>query len=127
MKKCYLESEFTSWWVLSQKIQPSQSSWEGKLAELWRTPWSFPEQYLSKLQSWGSFNLWVQACSGFPGGSDGKQSAHSRKPGFNPKVGKISRGGCGSPLQYSCLENPMNSRQEEPGGPWGCKESDKSK
>ena len=53
------------------------------LAELWRTPWSFPEQYLSKPQIWGSFNLWVQACSGFRGGSDGKQSDHSRRPGFN--------------------------------------------
>ena len=31
MEKCYQKSEFTSWWVLSQKIQPSQSSWEGKV------------------------------------------------------------------------------------------------
>ena len=29
--------------------------------------------------------------------------------------------GNGNPLQYSCLENPMNNR---PGGPQGCKESD---
>ena len=38
------------------------------LAEVWRTPGNFPEQCLSKLQSWGSFNLWEQACSGFCGG-----------------------------------------------------------
>ena len=27
---------------------------------------------------------------------------------FNPWVGKIPRGGNGNPLQYSCLENPMD-------------------
>ena len=27
------------------------------LAELWRIPWSFPEQYLCKPPSWVSFNL----------------------------------------------------------------------
>ena len=54
------------------------------LAELWRTPCSFPEQCLSKPQRWGSFNLWEQACSSFHGSSDDKQSAHSRRPGSNP-------------------------------------------
>ena len=29
--------------------------------------------------------------------------------------------GNGNPLQYSCLENPMNGGDY---GPWGCKESD---
>ena len=28
--------------------------------------------------------------------------------GFDPWVGKIPGGGHGSPLQYSCLENPMD-------------------
>ena len=31
MEKCYQKSEFTSWCVLSQQIQPSQSSGEGKV------------------------------------------------------------------------------------------------
>ena len=36
---------------------------------------------------------------GFPGGSDGKESAcNEGDPGE----------GNGNPLQYSCLENPMN-------------------
>ena len=37
--------------------------------------------------------------------------------------GRSPGGGNGNPLQYSCLENPMD---EEPGGysPWGHKESD---
>ena len=28
--------------------------------------------------------------------------------GFNPWIGKIPGGGHGNPLQYSCLENPMD-------------------
>ena len=30
------------------------------------------------------------------------------RPGFDPWVGKIPREGNGNPLQYSCLENPMD-------------------
>ena len=31
-----------------------------------------------------------------------------RRHGFNPWVGKIPGEGTGKPLQYSCLENPMD-------------------
>ena len=31
-----------------------------------------------------------------------------RDSGFNPWVGKIPEGENGNPLQYSCLENPMD-------------------
>ena len=45
---------------------------------------------------------------GFPGGSDGKESAcQYKRPRFNPWVGKIPGEGNGNPFQYSCLENPM--------------------
>ena len=46
---------------------------------------------------------------GFPGGSDSKESAFNEgDPGSIAGLG-ISRGeGNGNPLQYSCLENPMN-------------------
>ena len=41
--------------------------------------------------------------------SDGKKSAHSvRDPGLIPESGRSPGGGHGSPLQYSCLENPMD-------------------
>ena len=33
-----------------------------------------------------------------------------RRPGFDPWVGKIPGEGNGSPLQCSCLENPMDRR-----------------
>ena len=42
-------------------------------------------------------------------GSDGKESACSvGDPGSIPGLGRCPRGGCGDPLQYSCLENPMD-------------------
>ena len=45
---------------------------------------------------------------GFPGGLDGKESAcNLGDPGLIPGSGR-SREGTGNPLQYSCLENPMD-------------------
>ena len=49
----------------------------------------------------------------FPGGSDGKASAYNAgDPGLIPVWGRFSGEGNGIPLQYSCLENPMD------GGAW---------
>ena len=45
----------------------------------------------------------------FPGGSDGKASACCvGDPGSIPGLGRSSGEGNGNPLQYSCLENPMD-------------------
>ena len=45
----------------------------------------------------------------FPGGSDGKVSAYNAEdPGSIPGSGRSPREGNGNPLQYSCLENPMD-------------------
>ena len=45
----------------------------------------------------------------FPGGSDGKASAYNAgDPGSIPGLGTSSGEGNGKPLQYSCLENPMD-------------------
>ena len=47
-----------------------------------------------------------------PGGSDGKESAYNMgDSGSTPGSGRSPGEGNGNPLQYSCLENPM-----EPGG-----------
>ena len=44
-----------------------------------------------------------------PGGSDGKASACSAgDPGLIPGLGRSPGEGNGNPLQYSCLENPMD-------------------
>ena len=46
---------------------------------------------------------------GFPGGSDGTESAcNAGDPGSVPGVGRSPGGGNGHPLQYSCLENSMD-------------------
>ena len=46
---------------------------------------------------------------GFPGGSDGKASACSAGDlGLTPGLGRSPGEGSGSPLQYSCLEKPMD-------------------
>ena len=48
-----------------------------------------------------------------PCGSDGKASAYNAgDPGSIPGSGRSSGEGNGNPLQYSCLENPMD------GGAW---------
>ena len=47
--------------------------------------------------------------SGFCGGSDSKESACNEKDlGLIPGLGDPPGGGHGNPLQYSCLENPMD-------------------
>ena len=49
----------------------------------------------------------------FPDGSDGKASVcNAGDPGLIPGLGRSPGEGNGSPLQYSCLENPMD------GGAW---------
>ena len=46
---------------------------------------------------------------GFPGGSDGKESAcHAADLGLIPGLGRSPGEGNGYPLHYSCLENPMD-------------------
>ena len=45
----------------------------------------------------------------FPGGSGGKASAYNvGDPGSIPGSGRSPGEGNGNPLQYSCLENPMD-------------------
>ena len=45
----------------------------------------------------------------FPGGSDGKSSVYNvGDPGLSPGLGRSPGEGNGNPLQYYCLENPMD-------------------
>ena len=49
----------------------------------------------------------------FPGGSGGKVSAYNAgDPGLIPGSGRSPGEGNGNPLQYSCLENPMDGGAE---------------
>ena len=46
---------------------------------------------------------------GLPGSLDGKASAYNAgDPGWIPGSGRSPVEGNGNPLQYSCLENPMD-------------------
>ena len=46
---------------------------------------------------------------GFPGGSVGKESiCNAGDPGSISGLGRSAGEGTGNPLQYSCLENPMD-------------------
>ena len=46
---------------------------------------------------------------GFPGSSAGKESTRNAgDPGLIPELGRSAREEIGYPLQYSCLENPMD-------------------
>ena len=63
--------------------------------------------------------------SGFPGGSDCKDSAYNLGDlGSIPGLGRSAGGGHGNPLQYSCLENPHGSRSLVGYSTWSHKESD---
>ena len=50
-------------------------------------------------------------CLGFPGGSDGKEYAcNVGDLDSIPGLGRSPGEGNGNPLQYPCLENPMDRR-----------------
>ena len=48
----------------------------------------------------------VKTVQDFPSGEE--SACQCRRQGFDPWVGKTPRGRNGYPLQYSCLENPMD-------------------
>ena len=63
---------------------------------------------------------WIQ---GFPGGSDGKESARNAEDlGSIPGSGRSPGGGHGNHSNYSCLENPHGQRSLVGYSPWGCEE-----
>ena len=62
-----------------------------------------PVRHLSLLPTW----FWPVL--GFPGGSDGKESAcNAGDLDSVSRLGRSPGGGHGNPLQYSCLENAMD-------------------
>ena len=62
-----------------------------------------------------SFNIYyrlfllLKLNMGFPGGSDGEESAcNAADMSLIPQMGRSPGEGDGYPLEYSCLENPMD-------------------
>ena len=75
-----------------------------------RDPHIFP---LKKTNLRLSVFIFLLLFLGFPGGSEGKASAcNVGDPDLIPGLGRSPGEGNGNPLQYSCLENPMD------GGAW---------
>ena len=67
--------------------------------------------FIYQLRITGFLELEMTLFTGFPGGSEDKASsckAGDARRGSNPWVGKIPGKGNDNPLQYSCLENPMD-------------------
>ena len=61
----------------------------------------------------------------FPGISVGKETAYNTgDPGLIPGLERCPGEGNGNPLQYSCLENPMDRGAQQGYSPWGRKEAD---
>ena len=77
---------------------------------------------------WWKGNMWFGAYmvpGGFPGSSDGKESAcNAGDLGLIPESWRFPGGGHVNPLQYSSLENPHGQRSLVGYSPWGHKESD---
>ena len=76
----------------------------------WKIPWI---EEPAGLQSMGSQRVRNNGVTnnkmGFPGGSDGKESTcNAGDLGLIPGLGRSPGGGHGNPLQYACLENPMD-------------------
>ena len=90
-----------------------------------------PTHQTRKQNLTGVLCMWAEICNilwwakGFPGGSDGKESAcNARDLGSIPGLRRFPRGEHGNPLQYSCLENPYGQRSLAGYSAWGRKESD---
>ena len=62
----------------------------------------------------------VQKEGGFPGGSDGKESACNVVDlDLIPRLGRSPGGGHENPFHYSCLENPHGQKSLAGYSPWG--------
>ena len=87
-------------------------SMDTSLSKLWelvidREAWHAAVYGVTKSRTWLS---WTELAipPGFPGGSDGKESAcNAGKPGLIPGSERSPGEGNGNPLQCSCLENSM--------------------
>ena len=79
----------------------------------WRIPWTVVHAVSKSQSQLSDFHFHFQYLLGLPRWCSGKQytcqGGRHKQFGFDPWVGKISSGGgSGNPLQYSCLENPMD-------------------
>ena len=61
------------------------------------------------LLGWSGFTCYLRSFEDFPGGSDAKASVYNAGDlSSSPGLGRSPGEGNGNPLQYYCLENPMD-------------------
>ena len=88
-------------------------------------------QVQARMEEALSFCISLCLFGGFPGGTVVKNppvnAGDARDAGSIPGLGRSPGGGHGNPLQYSCLENPMDREALRGYSPWGCKEPDITK
>ena len=105
--------------------------WASLVAQLVKNPPAMQETpvgFLGQDDPLEKGSLPTPVFMGFPGGSDGKESAcNVGDLGLIPGLGRSSEGGHGTPLQYSCLENPHGQRSLMGYSSWGRKELDTTK
>ena len=95
-------------WTEREKSVPSGAL--GTLICIRCLPKFISERLLSvqRIIRWVKYG-WINPFWGFPGGSDGKESAlNAGDLGSIPGSGRSPGEGNGKSLQYSCLENPMD-------------------
>ena len=91
-------------WVLVSAAQQCESALCGTRDAALQSAQSMELGSLCYIQRLPASHLW-----GFPHSSVGKESAcNARDPGAIPGSGRSPGEGSGSPLQYACLENPMD-------------------
>ena len=79
-------------------------SWRCCSVTAWTSLTNIPKLFLTEALMLSLTKPW-----GFPHGTDGKESAcNIGEPGLIPGSGRSPGGGHGNPLQYFCLENPMD-------------------
>ena len=102
-------------WQPTPVFLPGESQGQRSLAGY--SPWGCKESDTTERLHFLSLSRSIQ---GFPGGSEGNESAcNAGDVGFIPGLRRSPGGWHGNPLQYSCLENPQGQRSLVGYGPWG--------
>ena len=87
------------WGSVSPRVSPK------RLTQITSNNTEFPFAHSEAIYIWGC----VYFDKDFPGGSDGKAPVYNAgDPGSIPGSGRSRGEGNGNPLQYYCLENPMD-------------------
>ena len=93
---------------------PLQYSWASLVAQMVKNLLAMqetPVQFLGRKDPLRRDRIPTLVFMSFPSGSDGKESTcNAGDLSSIPALGRSPGGGHGNPLQYSCLENPMDRR-----------------